>query len=264
MSFHAISYLAPNWLEFYQAVILYLGRVLGCQAELIVGDCDPLNDARLDEDAIDLAFICGLPFVRYGRIRPRQFIAIAAPVMQAERYQNMPIYFSDIIVHAESPFHTFSDLANSTVCYNDPGSNSGYYLLRDRLIQEQRPQFFKHAIQSGSHQRSIRWVIDRKADCAAIDSTVLEQEFRIFPELVHHVKIIESSRACPMPPIVVAAHLGELVIKKIQSALLHPDSELLAAMTAMQIQRFATVTIEDYAAIADLYDGVTNSCFSQL
>jgi phosphonate transport system substrate-binding protein len=262
--FHAISYLAPNWLEFYQAVILYLGRVLGCPADLIVGECDPLNDSRLDEDAIDLAFICGLPFVRYGRLRPRQFRAIAAPVMQAERYQNMPIYFSDIIVHTESSFQTFSDLANSTVCYNDPGSNSGYYLLRDRLIQEQRRQFFKNAIQSGSHQRSIRWVIERKADCAAIDSTVLEREFRVFPELAEHVKIIESSKPCPMPPIVVANHLGNSVIDQIQSALLHPDAELAAAMTAMQIQGFAAVTTENYAEIAHLYDAVTNSCFSQL
>jgi phosphonate transport system substrate-binding protein len=252
-------------MEYYQSVVLFLGRVLQCETQFVSSDLDPINDLRLQEDNVDLAFICGLPFIRQCRTAPEQLRAIAAPVMQADRYQNHPIYFSDVIVQAESQFQTFSDLAGSTVCYNDPGSNSGYYLLRYRLLQEQcSTRFFKAAVQSGSHQRSIRWVIEGKANCAAIDSTVLEQEFRVFPELAHQVRTIESSDPCPMPPIVVSAHLGNDLIRQIQAALLQPDTELKAAMAKMNVKRYASVNNEDYAAIAKIYDAVTNSRFSQL
>lgn len=265
MIFKAVSYLAPNWLEFYRAVVSYLGRVLQYETYLVASDRDPLLDPQFQEDQIDLAFICGLPFIRYSHTVPQQFRAIVAPVMQADRYQDRPIYFSDVIVQAESQFHTFLDLAGSTVCYNDPGSNSGYYLLRYRLVQEQcSTRFFGDAVQSGSHQRSMRWVIEGKADCAAIDSTVLEQEFRLFPELANQLRIVESSDPCPMPPIVVAEHLGDDLIQQIQSALLQPDVELKAAMIKINVNRYAVVNNENYQAIAKIYDAVIDSRFSQL
>lgn len=265
MLFRTISYLAPNWFEYYQTIVLFLGRVLNCETHLIASDRDPLYDLLSRQENIDLAFICGLPFVRYCQLMPTQLRAIAAPIMQAERYQDRPIYFSEIVVQTDSLFQTFSDLANSTVCYNDPGSNSGYYLLRYRLLQEQHPtRFFKHAVQSGSHQRSLRWVIERKADCAAVDSTVLEQELRVFPELAHQIRTIESSEPCPIPPIVVAEHLGDEIIEQIQAALLQPDLELKRAMDRMNVKRYVAVNTDDYEPIAQLYNTVINSRFSQL
>ncbi|MBW4444691.1 MAG: PhnD/SsuA/transferrin family substrate-binding protein [Plectolyngbya sp. WJT66-NPBG17] len=259
---NVVSYLAPNWMDYYQTVARLISRSLRCDIQFRTYDRDPLID--LQENQVDLAFICGLPFIRHDRIAPEQFSAIAAPVMQAERYQNRPVYFSDIIVQTDSPFQTFADLAGSTVCYNDPGSNSGYYLLRYRLLQEQQTRFFSYVVQSGSHQRSIRWIIEGKADCAAIDSTVLEQELRVFPELAQQIRIVESSNPCPMPPIVAAQHLGKDLIDQIQAALLQPDPELKATMAQMNVKRYAVVNTQDYDAIAQLYDKVTRSCFSQL
>lgn len=258
----AVSYLAPNWMSYYQAIAQSISQALQCDVQFAASDRDPLDEFQ--DNRVDLAFVCGLPFVRNNRIAPQQLRAIAAPVMQAERYQNRPVYFSDIIVRSDSSFQSFSDLIGSTVCYNDRGSNSGYYLLRYRLLQEQSTRFFNQAIQSGSHQRSIRWIIDGKADCAAIDSTVLEQELRLFPELVNQIRILESSDPCPMPPIVAAQQLGDDLIDRIQAVLLQPYAELKAAMTRMTVSRYAAVTTQDYDAIAQLYDAVTDSPFSQL
>ncbi len=260
--FVIVSYLAPNFANYYRAVTRSISQALHCDIQFRTCDRDPLVD--LQDHRIDLAFICGLPFIRHDRVAPHQFSAIAAPVMQSERYQNRPVYFSDIIVQTNRPFQTFADLVGSTACYNDPGSNSGYYLLRYRLLQEQRTRFFNTAVRSGSHQRSVRWVIEEKADCAAIDSTVLEQELRVFPELAQQIRIVESSDPCPMPPIIVAQHLGKDLIAQIQAALLQPDQELKAAMAQVNVKRYAGVNSQDYDAIAQRYDQVTQSCFSQL
>jgi phosphonate transport system substrate-binding protein len=250
-----VSYLAPNWFNFYETIVTYLGCVLGVETQLHPGKCDPLEDFVLIKDQLDLAFICGLPLIRYCQVVPNQLQALVAPVMQAPRYQNRPIYFSDVIVNAASNLASFEDLALKTVCYNDPGSNSGYNLLRYRLIQGGHPKnFFSKAIQSGSHQRSIRWVADGLVDCAAIDSVVLEQELCDFPELSEYLQVVEVLGACPMPPLVVAQHLDAYLIEQLQFALLNPDVELKAAMQRVGVQRFAAVKLEDYNVLAEIYD----------
>lgn len=250
-----VSYLAPNWFGFYKAVLAYLGRMLGVETQLIQGECDPLDDPMLLQDQLDLAFICGLPLIRYCQVVPNQLHTLVAPVMQAPRYQNLPIYFSDVIVNTASQKASFEDLVGTTLCYNDPGSNSGYNLLRYRLFQGGYPKnFFGQVMQSGSHQRSIRWVVDGLVDCAAIDSVVLEQELRDFPDLSSHLRVVEVLGPSPMPPLVVAQHLGESLIQQLQLILLQPDAELQAAMAQVGVQCFAAVKLEEYRILAQIYD----------
>lgn len=200
-----VSYLAPNMFWFYKAVGAYLSRVLDVEIDIIQSPYEALKDPLLLEDRLDIAFICGLPFIRNYRVAPNQLKPIVAPVMQAKRYQNHPVYFSDIIVAADSSFKQLNDLMGKTWCYNNLGSNSGYYLLLNRLIEAgKNGSFLGKAIQSGSHQRSIQWVAEGIGDYAAIDSTVLEQELRNYPTIP--LRIIESIESNPMPPIVAAQH----------------------------------------------------------
>lgn len=88
-----MTFLAPNMLPVYQFIVTTLSERLGCNTELVVGT------KYKEVYNADLSFICGLPYVL--RTPPRQspapFVAIAAPVLQGERYQDRPIYFSDVI-----------------------------------------------------------------------------------------------------------------------------------------------------------------------
>ncbi len=245
---------------FYQAVGEYLGRVLGVETQSTQSEHEPLSDPMMLQDQLDIAFICGLPFAQLSLIVSGQLQALVAPVMQASRYSCRPVYFSDIIVNADSGINSFDDLAGKTLCYNEPGSNSGYNMLRQRLIQAEHPSsFFGKVIQSGSHQRSIRLVVDGLADCSAIDSTVLEQELRNSPQLSHRLRVVESIGPCPMPPVVAAQRLGSAFIDKVQSALCQPDTELQSAMARAQILRYVAVQSEDYAAIGMTYDAARMS-----
>ncbi|BBD63975.1 ABC-type phosphate/phosphonate transport system periplasmic component-like protein [Nostoc commune NIES-4072] len=248
------SYLAPNWFGFYQAIAAYLGRVLKVEFQLQPGECDPLEDLQLFEDQIDLAFICGLPLIRYSQIISNQFQTLVAPVMQSSRYSNRPIYYADIIVNANSNIQKFEDLAKKTFCYNDLGSNSGYNLLCHKLIEEKYPEsFFGKMLQSGSHQHSIRWVVEGLADCASIDSVVLEQELKDFPELLKHLRVVEVLGPSPMPPLVVAQRLGISLIQQMQLALLQPDAELQTVMEQFGVRRFAVVELKDYQILNQIY-----------
>jgi len=250
-----ISYLAPNMFGFYEAVADYLSRIFNVETQLVQSQYDPLEDPMLLHEQLDIAFICGLPFARRHRVAKNQLQAIVAPVMQASRYQNRPVYFSDIIVKADSELQSFDDLSGKILCYNDPGSNSGYNLVRQRLLQSGYPSnFFGKVIPSGSHQRSIRWVVEGIADCSAIDSTVLEQELGDFPELSPQLRVINSIGPCPMPPVVAAQRLGPAFLEALQSALCQPDRDLETAMERSHIQHYVAVQSEDYARIATMYE----------
>lgn len=260
-----VSYLAPNMFGFYEAVGASLSRVLGIETQVVQSQYDPLEDPMMLEDRLDMAFICGLPFARRHRVISSQLQTLVAPVMQASRYENRPIYFSDIIVSAQSHLHSFADLGGKTWCYNDPGSNSGYNLMRQRLIQEGYPShFFGQVIQSGSHQRSIRWVVEGRADCSAIDSTVLEQELRDFPEFSPHLRMIESLGPCPMPPVVAAQRLGTGMINALHSALCEPDAELQAAMRRSHIHKYVPVQCEDYEELATMYEAAVEAGYEAI
>ncbi len=248
MKLKLVSYLAPNFFWFYKAVGAFLSRVLQVETQVVQSQLDPLEDPLLLQDQLDLAFICGLPFARYQRINAEQLQILVAPVMVGTRYKNRPVYFSDVIVQANSGFTTFEDLAGKTLCYNDLGSNSGFNLLRQRLIQSGLPNnFFGQVVPSGSHQRSIQWVAEGLADCAAIDSTVLEQELRDIPELTTKLRVLESIGPCPIPPIVVAQRLGSEVIHQLQAALVQLDTTLRTAMEKAHIKCFVAVEAKDYA-----------------
>lgn len=242
-----VSYLAPNMFWFYKTVALYLGRVLDVETQITQSQFEPLSDPVMRQDRLDIAFICGLPFGQYSRAVPNQIQALVAPVMQKSRYQNSPVYFSDVIVRTDSAIAVFDNLAGKILCYNDPGSNSGYNLLRQRLNPVELSSFFGKVFQSGSHQRSIKMVIDGLADCAAIDSTVLEQELRDSPELSNYLRVVESIGPCPIPPMVAAQRLGSTIIDLLQSALCNPDAELRKSMEQAQIQHYVAVEFEDYA-----------------
>ncbi len=242
----AISYLAPNWFDYYQAVTLYLARTFNLDIRLIQGQADPLADPFLLSDKLDLTFICGLPLFKYQQIAPNQLQPLVAPVMQSSRYQNRPVYFSDVIVNVNSATTNFADLCNKVFCYNDPGSNSGFYAVHRYLqLHGYRPEFLVQSLPSGSHQASIRWVAEGRADWAAIDSTVLEQELQDYPALAQQLRIITAIGPAPMPPIVAATHLGGL-LNQLRSALLHPDTELQNVMKHYGVNRYAPIHLAEY------------------
>ncbi len=100
------NFLAPNMTSVYADVAIRVGRVLGTPTELIEGnDLEQLRDG-----SVDVAFLCGLPYVRLCRERPGMLRPLAAPVLDGARYQDRPVYFSDVIVRRDSPFRSFDDL----------------------------------------------------------------------------------------------------------------------------------------------------------
>ena len=242
---HAITFLAPNMLPVYRFTMKHLGDKLGCKIELTVGsDYDEVFQA-------DLAFICGLPYVLYTRPRlaSSPIEALVAPVLQGERFQNRPIYFSDVIVHRDSPFHTFADLRGCSWAYNEPQSQSGYGITRYWLAKmDETNGYFGKVVEAGFHQKAIRKVRNREVDASAIDVQVLAVEMRQHPQLAEQLRVIDSLGPSTIQPFAAAHHLPRTLKQDIQAifAEIHRDAAGRAYLDRGFIDHFVSVSDADY------------------
>ena len=239
------TFLAPNMYPVYQFIAAYVAEKLGCRTELVTGS----SFDQFAAGQIDVGFICGLPYVLLARQAPPPVELLAAPVLEGERYQDSPIYFSDVIVHRDSPFHSFADLRGCTWAYNDPDSHSGYNITRYHLIRLGQTQgFFGRVVAAGWHQRAIQMVCAGEIDAAAIDSQVLAIELRDHPELATDLRIIDTLGPAAIQPVVAASRLPDSLKSDLQTALLHigHDPSAQAWLAAGLIKRFAPVTDATY------------------
>jgi phosphonate transport system substrate-binding protein len=229
----------------YRFVADYVGEKLGQQTELTVG-------RAFDEFAsgeADVGFLCGLPYVELTRQPHPPVELLAAPVLTGERYGGRPIYFSDVIVRADSPYQSFSDLRGRVWAYNDPDSHSGYNVTRHRLVSMGETNgFFGRVVEAGSHQRSIRMVCSGEIDAAAIDSQVLSVELRDHPALGDQLKVIDTLGPAGIQPVVAASRLPEELKAAVKDVLLAIGDDRAARAILDQgfVERFVAVTDEDY------------------
>lgn len=193
-----------------------------------------------------------MPYVlRTARSNPTIEL-LAAPVFEDERYQKRPIYFSDVVVRADSPFRRFADLRGGRWAYNDPGSQSGFHVVRHFLATKNLHwDFFRQIIATGAHRKSLQMILDGHIDGAAIDSTVLDSVLAAWPELAAQIRIVETLGPSPIPPWIVSSQLPAPMRAKMRKALLemHQDREAGPLLQQSGIERFTAVTHADYEPI---------------
>jgi phosphonate transport system substrate-binding protein len=194
------TYLAPTNLGFYQFITGAVGERLGVETRLVVGR----SFTQLTSGEVDVAFLCGLPYVRLAE----QLDPLAAPVVAGDRYGGRPVYFSDVIVSRESPFQAFTDLRGASWSFNDPDSHSGYLATLTQLLDlGQTEAFFGRVIDAGWHQVSVELVASGRVDASAVDSHVLAVELRDRPDLAHRLRVVDSFGPSPIQPVVARRSL---------------------------------------------------------
>lgn len=210
------------------------------------------REKLLDAGQIQVAWICGLPYVRkVGGSNP-PIELLAAPVMQAPRYEDRPIYFSDVVVRRDSPATTFAELRGQSWAYNEPGSHSGHNVVRYHLAKlGEVGGYFGRVVESGAHQRSLRMILDGRVDASAIDSTVLEMEFERDPTIRSAVRVVETLGPSPIPPWVVLRSQSRERRQALREVLLgmHHDPRGHAILAEGHMARFTRVVDSDYDPI---------------
>jgi phosphate/phosphite/phosphonate ABC transporter binding protein len=257
------NYLADNARPLYERIAAYLDGRLGEPAKLLIGPSWAERLALLDAGEVQVGFICGLPYThRLDRVE-----LLCAPEMAHPRYQGRPDYFTDVIVRRDSRYRTFADLRGARYAYNDVGSNSGYVIPRDHLLQlGETAGYFGSVQASGGHQKSIDLVLDGAVDTSGIDSTVLELEMKQRPAVGPALRVVQTIGPNPIPPVVVSRALPAETRERLRAVFLamHQDAEGRAALAEGLLARFVPVTDADYDPIRQMVKRAERADFPTL
>jgi ABC-type phosphate/phosphonate transport system substrate-binding protein len=202
----------------------------------------PIADlwARGDKAAV---FMCGLPF---SRAEP-QPVPIAAPVPSPIEFGGEPHYWSDLVVRADSSFHTLRDTFGHRIAFTSPDSQSGYAAALTYLTGvggDSYPLFSEIIAPQITPLGALTAVLNGAAEVAPIDSYALRLLQRFRPELTSQLRIV--ARTAPRPiPMFVASQGG---LQALQSAFLeaHRNALTKALMEPLLLQRFEAPVASDY------------------
>ena len=244
---------APAAEAFCSAVAAYVGERLGIPVEFV--DDLPWRERlrAFDAGRIHVCWMCGLPYVwRSDRKTDPGLELLAAPVMEGRRYDDRPVYFSDVVVRSDTRCRSFAELEGTAWAYNEETSHSGYNVTRHRLARMGRARgFFGRVVVAGSHEAALRLLLAGRVDASAIDSTVLDLLRRRDPSLAGRLRTIDTFGPSAMPPWVVSRTVPRALRRALREALLtmSGDARGRTALAAGMVARFAPVRDRNYDPI---------------
>lgn len=234
---------------YYRELLDYLGKRLN----VTVRPLDPGNytetNKLLQTGKADFAFVCGGPYV--SGHDEFDLTLLVAPVVKGEA-----VYYSYLIVPADSPASSLADLRGKSFAFTDPQSNSGKLVPTAMLARlgETPEHFFRSTSFTYGHDRSIHAVAEHLVDGAAVDSLIWEYTAKLHPELTAKTRIIARSDPYGMPPVVIAPHLDASRREQLRQALLgmHENAEGARILKGMNIDRFALIEDSAYNSIRQM------------
>jgi phosphonate transport system substrate-binding protein len=242
---------APNADAHQRQIAGYLAGRLGRPLDFVTGPWRE-RQAALERGEVHLAWVCGWPYTRWAEQPVAPIELLGAPVMAGKRYLGRPVYFSDVVVRAESAYRRFRDLAGARWAYNEPGSHSGYNITCYQLARSRLDAgFFDTVVAAGSHERALQLLLAGEIDASALDSTVLATELRADPFLAGRIRVIERWGPSPAPPYVAARGLSPDLRRGLRDAIagMHRHREGRAILAAGAMRRIALLRDRDYDLI---------------
>lgn len=204
---------------------------------------------------LGLAMMCGLPFAR----RTPQPILIAAPVPSPARYGHRPVYFTDIVVRADSPYMSLEHTFGGIVGYTLTSSMSGGVALRHHLstlrAASDRQRLYHGAVGQLIHARGvIEALADGRIDVGPLDSYYHDLLIHGEPDFAAQVRVVATTRAMPIPPWVSTAALRPDEVERLRDALLAVSSmeELLPLRERLLLAGFTVPRPSDYGVLAEI------------
>ena len=233
----------------YASLAHYLGDHLGRPVELVQRRTYAEVNDLVAAGTVDLAFVCTSAYVA-GSDRGEMDLLVV-PEVNSER-----VYYSSLIVPADSTAAAITDLKGTVFAFTDPMSNTGRVYPTHLLLQlgESPETFFSSSFFTYSHDKAIEAVANGIAAGAAVDSLVLDYALARDPSLADRVKVIHRSPPFGIPPVVVPASLSVDLREQLGQVLLdlQDTSSGRAILIEIGVDKFVIGHDADYESVRDL------------
>lgn len=241
--------LVEKHLDINKQLVAYLGERLGTPAVLVQRGSYEQMSELLARGEVDVAFTCGLPYVidheRFG-----------LELLVAPEVYSGPVYYSYVIVPADSPLGSFDELRGRTYAFSDPLSNSGWLVpVYDLARLGTTPDaFFRRTIFTRSHAASVEAVAVKFVEGASVDSYVYDYLASTRPELVARTKVIGRSAPHPIPPVVVRPGLAPELKARLRAVFLEMDRDERGRvlLAGIGFKRFVAATDASFDGIREM------------
>jgi phosphonate transport system substrate-binding protein len=240
-------------LESYQPLLDFLSDQLDRPIELVQRRTYAEVNDLIESGDVDLAFVCTSAYVD-GHAR------FGMELLAAPQVDGGTVYYSVLIVPADSPARTMADLRGKVFAFTDPMSNTGrtYPTYLVRQLGQTPETFFARTFFTYSHDDAIRAVADGLADGAAVDSLVYDFAVVRDPALGRRTRVIHRSEPFGIPPVVVGPQVRPQLKAELQDVLLRM-AEVEAgrrSLAAAGIERFVRIDDSAYDSARALLQAV--------
>lgn len=213
----------------------------------------PLSDLWRRGD-LGCALMCGYPWATWrGPIeRPTP---LAVPVPSPVIFGDRPMYWTDIVVRADSRVASVADLAGARFAFTVEDSQSGYQAPRRffaERAQETGGQLFRAVVGPLiTPRRVVEAVVAGDADAGPLDAWWHALLRRHEPELAARLRVVASTPPAPIPLIVGAAAMPEPQKARLIAALerMAGAAELADTRDALLLKRFVRADATDYRSL---------------
>lgn len=236
-------------LQTYEKLISYLSQELNQPVELVQRRTYTEINDMVKSRYVDIAFVCGFPYVSGHEDFGMEILVV--PEVAGET-----VYYSYIIVPADSDANSLEDLKGKTFAFADPLSNSGRLVPTYMLYQmgETPDNFFDEYIFTYSHDNSIRAVAEKLVEGAAVDSLVYNYIIAHEPDIAEKTRIIRKSPPFGIPPVVVHPELNQDIKSLLRGIFLHMNRDEAGQeiLRSLMIDRFVLGKDDSYDTIREM------------
>ena len=208
--------------------------------------------------------MCGFPIA----LGLAPVVPIAAPIPRAAWAGGRPIYRTDLIVRADSPFRTLEDTFGGSAGWTVNHSHSGFNAWRHHLLAYRtpaRPMLYGRMEGNLTGRRGILDAVkDGRIDVGPLDSYWHMLLARHDPGAVAGIRVLASTALAPIPAFVTAAGTPPELVARLREAFVgaarqswfarHGQALLLDGFAAADRAQYAVTLEWERAAKAAGYD----------
>lgn len=183
---------ATTVLRLNEPLRLYLEKQLGMPVEMVVGSNYAATSAALRFGRLNIAYLGPSSYILQSKYAPMEVFARPSHAGVG------PTFKAVIIVPADSPAKTLSDLNGKQIGFGDPASTSGTWVPRYMLVKAGLVSDRDYTLRVlGAHDRVAFAVADHKLDAGGLSMPIynrLLKEGKLDPK---SVRVLEESPAIP-------------------------------------------------------------------
>ena len=210
---------------------------------------------REDKAAV---FMCGLPIAR----REPPAILVAAPVPSPVEFRGMPQYWSELVVHAASPYRSIEQTFGRRIAFTVPDSQSGCVAALEYFMASGGacPRFHEIIAPQITPLGAVTAVIEGAAEIAPIDSYAFALLTRYRPDLTSQLRAIARTAPTPIPAFVASpGALSSDGLESLRSAFCgaHQMPLTRELMEQLLLRRFVQPPADSYDLLRENFEAAT-------